>query len=45
MPRIRRRHFLYLTAGAGLAAVAASCQTSSTTDTAFDPTTASWEDI
>jgi putative spermidine/putrescine transport system substrate-binding protein len=45
MPHLRRRHFLYLTAGTSLAAIAASCRQPSATNSALDPSTTSWEDI
>lgn len=44
MPYLRRRHFLYLAAGTGLAAVAA-CRPPDAAGPALDPTTSSWDDI
>lgn len=45
MPHLRRRHFLYLAAGTGLTAVAASCRTPNAAAPALDPTTAAWDDV
>jgi len=45
MPHLRRRHFLYLAAGTGLAAVAASCRPPQASAPAFDPATSSWDDV
>ncbi len=45
MPLIRRRHFLYLTAGTGLAALAASCRPPNATAPTLDPAATAWDDV
>ncbi|MBF2034663.1 MAG: twin-arginine translocation signal domain-containing protein [Leptolyngbyaceae cyanobacterium T60_A2020_046] len=45
MPHLRRRHFLYLTAGTGLAAIVASCRQPNAAAPTLDPSTSTWDGI